>query len=153
MLAHKGTDAVATLDIAVLGQVRQRPADRDARDPELVAQRLLGGQRVAGRQHPAVDLVVQHQVELAVQRNPGRGRYRPGLAAGLAHAGHVFTSPRLHSPSSCYMYITTSDFEGDPMTAVQQQTATDPAGPTGQLAGWVAGLTLDEVPPAVVERA
>jgi 2-methylcitrate dehydratase PrpD len=39
------------------------------------------------------------------------------------------------------------------MTAVQQQPATDPAGPTGQLATWVAELTLDDVPPPVVERA
>jgi 2-methylcitrate dehydratase PrpD len=39
------------------------------------------------------------------------------------------------------------------MTAVQQQPATDPAGPTGQLATWVAGLTLDDVPSPVVERA
>ncbi len=39
------------------------------------------------------------------------------------------------------------------MTAVQQQAATDPTGPTGQLATWVADLTLDDVPPAVVERA
>lgn len=38
------------------------------------------------------------------------------------------------------------------MTAAQQ-TATDPAGPTGQLAGWVADLTLDDVPPPIVERA
>jgi 2-methylcitrate dehydratase PrpD len=39
------------------------------------------------------------------------------------------------------------------MTAVQRQPATDPAGPTGQLATWVAELTLDDVPPPVVERA
>ncbi|OBA62289.1 MmgE/PrpD family protein [Mycobacterium sp. 1100029.7] len=39
------------------------------------------------------------------------------------------------------------------MTAVPQQAATDPAGPTGRLATWVAELTLDDVPPAVVERA
>jgi 2-methylcitrate dehydratase PrpD len=39
------------------------------------------------------------------------------------------------------------------MTQVQQQPATDPAGPTGRLATWVAGLTLDDVPPTVVERA
>jgi 2-methylcitrate dehydratase PrpD len=38
------------------------------------------------------------------------------------------------------------------MTAAQQ-TATDPAGPTGQLAGWVAHLTLDDVPAPVAERA
>lgn len=31
--------------------------------------------------------------------------------------------------------------------------ATDPAGPTGRLATWVAGLTLDDVPPHAVERA
>ncbi len=39
------------------------------------------------------------------------------------------------------------------MTAVQQQAATDPAGPTGRLATWVADLTLDDVPQIVVERA
>jgi 2-methylcitrate dehydratase PrpD len=39
------------------------------------------------------------------------------------------------------------------MTAVQQQAATDPAGPTGRLATWVADLTLDDVPYQVVERA
>jgi 2-methylcitrate dehydratase PrpD len=39
------------------------------------------------------------------------------------------------------------------MTAVQQQTATDPAGPTGRLATWVADLTLDDVPQTVIERA
>ena len=39
------------------------------------------------------------------------------------------------------------------MTAVQQQAATDPAGPTGRLATWVADLTLDDVPHQVVERA
>jgi len=38
-------------------------------------------------------------------------------------------------------------------TAVHQQPATDPDGPTGQLASWVAGLTLDDIPQAVVERA
>src|SRR6201996_7047225 len=55
-------------------------------------------------------------------------------------------------PLSCYTYITTSRFKGDPMTAARQ-TATDPAGPTGQLADWVAQLTLDDVPAPVVERA
>ncbi|MCV7412107.1 MmgE/PrpD family protein [Mycobacterium florentinum] len=39
------------------------------------------------------------------------------------------------------------------MTAVPQQAATDPAGPTGRLATWVAGLTLDDVPPDLAERA
>jgi 2-methylcitrate dehydratase PrpD len=39
------------------------------------------------------------------------------------------------------------------MTAVHQPAATDPDGPTGRLATWVAGLTLDDVPHAVVERA
>ncbi|RAU90187.1 MmgE/PrpD family protein [Mycobacterium colombiense] len=39
------------------------------------------------------------------------------------------------------------------MTGVQQRAATDPAGPTGRLATWVADLTLDDVPPTVVERA
>jgi 2-methylcitrate dehydratase PrpD len=39
------------------------------------------------------------------------------------------------------------------MTALRQQPATDPGGPTGQLATWVADLTLDQVPQDVVERA
>ena len=39
------------------------------------------------------------------------------------------------------------------MTAVQQQAATDPAGPTGRLATWVADVTLDDVPGNVIERA
>ncbi|ABK68648.1 MmgE/PrpD family protein [Mycobacterium avium] len=39
------------------------------------------------------------------------------------------------------------------MTALQQETVTDPVGPTGLLATWVAELTLDDVPPPVVDRA
>jgi 2-methylcitrate dehydratase PrpD len=39
------------------------------------------------------------------------------------------------------------------MTAVQQQAATDPVGPTGRLATWVADLTLADVAANVVERA
>ena len=39
------------------------------------------------------------------------------------------------------------------MTAVQPTAATDPDGPTGKLATWVANLTLDDVPQNVVERA
>jgi 2-methylcitrate dehydratase PrpD len=39
------------------------------------------------------------------------------------------------------------------MTAVQQQAATDPNGPTGRLATWTADLTLEQVPQNVVERA
>src|ERR1700761_9834191 len=40
------------------------------------------------------------------------------------------------------------------MTAVQQAaTTTDPNGPTGRLATWVADVTLDDVPRDVVERA
>src|ERR1700738_1156949 len=38
-------------------------------------------------------------------------------------------------------------------TAVHQDSATDPDGPTGRLASWVAGLTLDDIPQTVVERA
>jgi len=38
------------------------------------------------------------------------------------------------------------------MTAVQQQPATDPAGPTGQLATWVAELTLDAIVPDAIVR-
>jgi 2-methylcitrate dehydratase PrpD len=33
------------------------------------------------------------------------------------------------------------------------EAATDPGGPTGMLAHWVAGLEFDDVPPPVVERA
>src|ERR1700739_2413712 len=39
------------------------------------------------------------------------------------------------------------------MTAVQPTAATDPDGPTGTLATWVADLTLDDLPQNVVERA
>ena len=39
------------------------------------------------------------------------------------------------------------------MTAAHQQAATDPDGPTGRLATWVADLTVDHVPQNVVERA
>src|ERR1700761_6679930 len=39
------------------------------------------------------------------------------------------------------------------VTAVHQHPATDPDGPTGRLATWVAGLTLDDIPSGVVERA
>lgn len=39
------------------------------------------------------------------------------------------------------------------MTVAQLQAATDPAGPTGRLATWVAELTLDDVPRPVAERA
>jgi 2-methylcitrate dehydratase PrpD len=39
------------------------------------------------------------------------------------------------------------------MTAMQRQAATDPDGPTGRLATWIADLTLDQVPQNVVERA
>jgi 2-methylcitrate dehydratase PrpD len=39
------------------------------------------------------------------------------------------------------------------MTVLTQRAATDPAGPTGRLATWVAGLILDDVPHPVVRRA
>jgi 2-methylcitrate dehydratase PrpD len=39
------------------------------------------------------------------------------------------------------------------MTAVPERPASDPDGPTGQLATWVADLTLDQVPQDVVHRA
>jgi 2-methylcitrate dehydratase PrpD len=40
------------------------------------------------------------------------------------------------------------------MSTITEPTAvTDPAGPTGMLADWVAGLRLDDVPAAVAERA
>ena len=38
-------------------------------------------------------------------------------------------------------------------TPVHQQAATDPDGPTGRLASWVAGLRLGDIPETVVERA
>src|ERR1700733_5154623 len=45
--------------------------------------------------------------------------------------------------------------EGPTMTAtpVHQQRATDPDGPTGRLASWVAGLSLADIPETVIERA
>ena len=88
MLAHEGTDALPALDVSLLGQVRQRAPHRDAGHPELVAQRLLGGQRVAGGEDAAVDLVVQHQEELPVQRHPGgvdTVRLSTGLDSMLPH--------------------------------------------------------------------
>src|ERR1700684_287380 len=44
---------------------------------------------------------------------------------------------------------------GPPMTTapVHQQAATDPDGPTGRLASWVAGLSLADIPETVIERA
>jgi 2-methylcitrate dehydratase PrpD len=39
------------------------------------------------------------------------------------------------------------------MTAAHQEAATDPNGPTGKLATWVADLKFDDVPPNVIERA
>ena len=38
-------------------------------------------------------------------------------------------------------------------TEVQRQDATDPDGPTGRLANWVAGLSLADIPRDVVDRA
>src|ERR1700691_3674788 len=74
---------------------------------------------------------------------------------------NAFTPPLVEHRVVCYNYITTKQHrkllsdEGPTMTAtpVHQQTATDPDGPTGQLATWVAGLTLDDIPQTVVERA
>jgi 2-methylcitrate dehydratase PrpD len=40
-----------------------------------------------------------------------------------------------------------------PMSTLDREPATDPSGPTGALATWVADLTLDAVPDDVVERA
>ena len=39
------------------------------------------------------------------------------------------------------------------MTALEQESATDPDGPTGKLATWVADLKFDDVPQDVIERA
>jgi 2-methylcitrate dehydratase PrpD len=39
------------------------------------------------------------------------------------------------------------------MPALDLERPTDPDGPTGTLATWVAGLTLDAIPPEVVDRA
>ena len=50
MLADKRTDTVPALDIAVFGQVCQRPADGDARNPELVAERILRFANLVGRE-------------------------------------------------------------------------------------------------------
>ncbi|MDT7737768.1 MAG: hypothetical protein QOK09_1137, partial [Mycobacterium sp.] len=38
-------------------------------------------------------------------------------------------------------------------TPVHQPAATDPDGPTGRLASWVAGLSLADIPETVIERA
>ena len=70
-LADKGTDALPAFDQARVGQVAQGSTHGDARDAELVAQRLFGRQRVAGRECTPGDLVVQHQEQLSVQRHPG----------------------------------------------------------------------------------
>ncbi|CAG7457476.1 hypothetical protein PICSAR35_03396 [Mycobacterium avium subsp. paratuberculosis] len=90
MLAYKGTHALPALDVALRGQVRQRPSHRDARDPELIAQRLLGGQRLTRGDDAAVDFVVQHQKQLAVQRHTGGRRHRAGLVAALLHDAQCF---------------------------------------------------------------
>ncbi|MGA8330585.1 MAG: MmgE/PrpD family protein, partial [Mycobacterium sp.] len=37
-------------------------------------------------------------------------------------------------------------------TPLQRQEATDPNGPTGRLASWVAGLSLSDIPETVIER-
>jgi hypothetical protein len=55
---------MSAFDQTRLGEVRQGPTHRDPRDAELVAQRLLGGQRLPRPDGAASDLVVQHQVEL-----------------------------------------------------------------------------------------
>ena len=39
------------------------------------------------------------------------------------------------------------------VTPVHHTAATDPDGPTGRLASWVAGLTLDDIPQTVAQRA
>ena len=95
MLAHKRTDAVPALDVALFGQVRQRPADRDAGNPELVAQRLLGGQRLAGGDDTAVDLVVKHQEQLPMQGHPGSGGHRSRLTPALLHGGQCLHTASL----------------------------------------------------------
>ncbi len=84
MFADKGTDALAALDVALLGEVGQRPVHRDAGYAELITQRLLGGQRITRSEHAARDLLVQDQEELPMQRHP-RGGNRSGLLTSSPH--------------------------------------------------------------------
>ena len=76
--------ALPACDVALIGQVGQRPPDGDARDAELIAQLLFSGQGVPRRDGPASDLVMQHQKQLPMQRH---ARYqRNGLAADVIPA-------------------------------------------------------------------
>ena len=45
------------------------------------------------------------------------------------------------------------DLTGTSAAPHSSNAPTDPAGPTGRLATWLAGTTLDDVPPPVRERA
>src|ERR1700712_4087221 len=51
------------------------------------------------------------------------------------------------------MAITSTSGPTMTVNPVHQHAATDSDGPTGRLASWVAGLTLDDIPRDVVERA
>ena len=45
------------------------------------------------------------------------------------------------------------DLTGTSAAPRSSNATTDPAGPTGRLATWLAGTTLEDVPPPVRERA
>src|ERR1700750_2380334 len=76
----------------------------------------------------------------------------PAAHAGLLHKSQCFHTCLARPPRDCYNNITTTHKGGD-MTTTQRQDATDPDGPTGRLATWVAGLTLDDIPRDVIDRA
>jgi hypothetical protein len=90
-LPDERSDALPTFDVTLLGEVRQRPAHRNARHPELIAEGLLGGQRIAGSDSAAGDLVVQHQEKLTMQRHAGIRVHRSHRAAGLSREDQYFT--------------------------------------------------------------
>jgi len=76
------------LDVAAIGKVASAPPHGDARDTDLLAQRLFGGQRITGRNCSAGDLVVQHEEELAVLT-----AHPPQAAtARTCHASHARSS-------------------------------------------------------------
>ncbi len=96
-LTHERSDTLASFDVALLGEVGQCPTHRNAGHPELVAKGLLGGQRIAGSDRAAGDLVVQHQEQLTMQRHSGAARHRADAAPVSCMRTNVFTP---HLPES-----------------------------------------------------
>src|SRR5271155_5153097 len=92
-----------TFDVALLGEIGQRSSHGDTGHPELIAERLLGRQRVTGSDSAAGNLVVQHQEELAMQRHPGTGSHP---AAGLLHEYQCCHTALAVEVRGCYNYIT-----------------------------------------------